>query len=635
MAADVQVYSNRYEVIREIGRGGMAEVYLARDQLLDRPVAVKVLHREFARDPQFVERFRREAQAAAALNHPNVVAVYDWGQEAGTSFIVMEYVDGRPLSDIVREGGARDPRTAARIAAHVAAALSFAHQRGLVHRDVKPGNILITPSGQVKVADFGIARFRATDGLTQTGAVMGTATYFSPEQAQGLDVDGRSDVYSLGVVLYEMLAGAPPFRNDNPVAVAYQHVSEEPEPLGRRAPGVPVPLQQITMRALVKDPERRYRSADEMRADLLRFERNQPVSEETRTALVVTLDDTPPATQLAPAAPPRGGIPPEVARKRRNPWGVAAVVLLLLALAALVGWLIYSQVGDQGGESRTTVTVPDVVNRPLPDARAALEALDLEVSVVRVASASVPEGIVTRQDPTKGTRITTGDTVKLTVSSGPRSVVVPDVSQQSYSDAEAALKARGLKVSRHDEPSDQPAETVIRTQPPAGARVEQGHTVQVVVSSGAAPVTVPDVAGADQVTATQTLADAGLRVDKTTRPSDTVPAGDVITTDPAPGTPVRRGDRVTIVVSSGPGMARTPNVIGQTESEARSTLDGAGFQVSVVREPSSSANEGRVIDQSPGGGTSAQTGSTVTITVGGGGSEPDGSGAGAGGDPGA
>ncbi len=616
MAADVQVFSNRYEVVREIGRGGMAEVYLARDQLLDRPVAVKVLHREFARDPQFVERFRREAQAAAALNHPNVVAVYDWGQEAGTSFIVMEYVEGRPLSEIIREGGARDPRTAARIAAHVAAALSFAHQRGLVHRDVKPANILITPSGQVKVADFGIARFRATDGLTQTGAVMGTATYFSPEQAQGLDVDGRSDVYSLGVVLYEMLAGEPPFRNDNPVTVAYQHVREEPPPLGRRAPEVPVPLQQVVARALIKDPARRYQSADDMRADLLRFERNQPVADETRTALVVTLDDTPPATQLAPTTRGPGGIPPEVARKRRNPWAVAAVVLVVLALAGLVAWLVYGQVGDQGGKARHPVTVPDVVNRPLPDARAAIEALDLKVKVVREASASVPEGIVMRQDPSKGTRITTGDTVQLTVSSGPRSVVVPDVSEQSYSDAEATLTGKGLKVTRQDEPSDQPAETVIRTQPPAGSRVEQGDTIRVVVSSGAAPVTVPDVAGADQVTATQTLADAGLRVAKATRPSDTVPSGDVITTDPAPGTPVRPGDTVTIVVSSGPGMARVPNVIGQSESDARAALAAAGFQVSVVREPSSADNEGRVVDQSPGGGSSGQTGSTVTITVG-------------------
>lgn len=632
MAADVQVYSNRYEVIREIGRGGMAEVYLARDRLLDRPVAVKVLHREFARDAHFVERFRREAQAAAALNHPNVVAVYDWGQEADTSFIVMEYVEGRPLSDIIREGGAREPRTAARIAAHVAAALSFAHQRGLVHRDVKPANILITPAGQVKVADFGIARFRATDGLTQTGAVMGTATYFSPEQAQGLDVDGRSDVYSLGVVLYEMLSGAPPFRGENPVTVAYQHVQETPEPLGRRAPDVPVALQQIVARAMAKDPARRYPSADEMRADLLRFERDQPVADQTRTALVVTLDDTPAAaaaTQMAPATRRTDGLPPEAARKRRNPWAVAGVVVVLLALAGLVGWLVYTQVGDQGGPDRRPVTVPEVVNQPLADARAALESRDLKVDVVRRASADFPTGIVMRQDPAGGTRATTGDTVRLTVSSGPKTVVVPDVSNQAFTDAEATLTAAGLKVARQDEPSDQPADTVIRTQPPAGSEVEQGATVRVVVSSGAAPVTVPDVAGADQVTATQTLADAGLRVTKTTRASDTMPAGNVITTDPAPGTPVRPGDTVTIVVSTGPGMARVPNVIGQTEADARATVTGAGFEVSVVREPSSPDNDGRVIDQSPGGGSSGQTGSTVTITVGSGGGGGGGGGDGA------
>src|ERR1700704_5366001 len=262
-----RVFSNRYEVQREIAQGGMAEVYLARDRLLDRPVALKALFPEFAREPSFVERFRREAQAAANLNHPNIVAIYDWGQEDGTYFIVMEYVEGNSLRDLMRSEAPIEPGKAAEITAEIASALAFAHRNGVVHRDVKPGNVLLTKSGTVKVTDFGIARAGASDGLTQTGSVMGTATYFSPEQAQGLAVDGRSDVYSLGVVLYELVCGGVPFVADSPVSVAYKHLREQPVPPSQRNTDVPPALEQIIMSALAKDPDHRYQSADDMRAD--------------------------------------------------------------------------------------------------------------------------------------------------------------------------------------------------------------------------------------------------------------------------------------------------------------------------------------------------------------------------------
>src|SRR4051812_27210446 len=288
-----QVFSSRYEIERHLARGGMAEVYVARDTLLDRPVALKVLFPELSADPTFVERFRREAQAAANLNHPNIVSVFDWGEADNTYFIVMEYVDGPTLRDLLRTEGRLHPDRAADIAADIAAALGFAHRNGVIHRDVKPGNVLISPTGQVKVTDFGIARAArdtAQENLTQTGTVMGTATYFSPEQAQGLPIDPRSDVYALGVVLYELVTGRAPFVGDNPVAIAYQHVREQPVPPSRTNPDVPPALEAIILRALAKSPDDRYASANELRNDLLAFREGRPVA--AQSAVPVAADTT-------------------------------------------------------------------------------------------------------------------------------------------------------------------------------------------------------------------------------------------------------------------------------------------------------------------------------------------------------
>src|SRR5438552_2867258 len=277
----LRVYNDRYEIVKHVARGGMAEVFLAKDLLLDRPVALKVLFPEFASDRSFVERFRREARSAANLNHPNIVSIYAWGQEDGTYFIVVEYVEGPPLRQVIREDGPLPAKQAAQIGVAIAAALAFAHKNGVIHRDVKPGNVLISPSGQVKVTDFGIARGGdAQEALTQTGAVMGTATYFSPEQAQGRPIDPRSDVYALAVVLYEMVVGRPPFSNENPVAVAYQHVRERPVPPRQRNPRVPAAYEAIVLKGLAKNPVNRYASAEAMRADLLRFLAGRPISAE-------------------------------------------------------------------------------------------------------------------------------------------------------------------------------------------------------------------------------------------------------------------------------------------------------------------------------------------------------------------
>src|SRR5437588_803700 len=491
------VFSNRYEIQRGIARGGMAEVYLARDQLLDRPVAVKVLFAEYARDPSFVERFRREAQSAASLNHPNIVAFYDWCQERGTYFIVMEYVRGRSLRDVVQVNGPFSARRTAEIGAEIAGALEFAHRNGVVHRDVKPGNVLLTADGDIKVTDFGIARAGTMEALTQTGAVMGTAAYFSPEQAQGLPVDGRSDVYSLGVVLYEMVTGAPPFTGESPVAVAYKHVREDPEPPAARAPDLPPDLQHIILTAMAKDADSRYQTADELRADLMRFVRGQPplggpvtglVADGTATAAVAS-------TQAAPVAALDGHDPDEHKRKRRG--ALVAGILGVVLIAAVIIALLAGAGGGGGGGP--TAEVPNVVNKPFTEADQALKLAGFKVSrkdvegkdppdvvpsqqllqqagfqvlVQSEPSDSVPTGRVTRTDPGANAQVKRGASVTMFVSTGPQTVDVPNVVGQTQAQASQALQQAGFQVFVSQQATNNPAENgrVLAQNPSGGAK---------------------------------------------------------------------------------------------------------------------------------------------------------------------
>jgi serine/threonine-protein kinase len=621
-----QVFSNRYLIERELAQGGMAEVYLARDQLLDRPVALKALFPEYAREPSFVERFRREAQAAANLNHPNIVAIYDWGQESGNYFIVMEYVEGRSLRDLIRANGTIDAPQAADIAAEIAAALAFAHRNGVVHRDVKPGNVVITQSGIVKVTDFGIARAGTSDGLTQTGSVMGTATYFSPEQAQGLAVDGRSDVYSLGVVLYEMVTGTVPFTGDSPVAVAYKHVREEPVKPTVRNPAIPPDLDQIILTAMAKDPDLRYQTADDMRADLLRFRRGRPLAAAPVTALVSEL---PTATTAAAAAGTaaytatmanpavavdergRQVTGPAYQKKRWNPWLVT--LLTLLGLAAVVGLILWLSLALGGDE--TKVDVPNVVGKTLDDASKELADKHLSVKVQQVPNETVAAGLVFAQDPKAGSSVSKSSTVTLKVSSGIGPVKVPDVTGQTVTAARKTLTDAHLDVVVDPgEPSSTvPKDSVIRTDPASGETVDAGSTVHIIPSAG---VTVPNVINLPQAEAAQTLQGAGFVVQVFTEKSDTVPAGNVTRTDPAPNSASSRGATVKMYVSTGTDQVTVPEERGKSATDARAELEGLGLRVSTVEAVSTPGNSGKVIDQNPSAGSKVAPGSTVVLTVG-------------------
>jgi serine/threonine-protein kinase len=603
----------------------MADVYLAEDQQLGRKVALKLLHRRFAENEGFVERFRREAQAAAGLQHPNVVGVYDRGAYDGTYYIAMEYLPGRTLKRLIRDEAPLDPVRAIDITIQILKAARFAHHHGVIHRDLKPHNVIVDDSGHAKVTDFGIARAGASD-MTETGSILGTAQYLSPEQAQGHAVSSSSDLYAIGVVLYEMLTGRVPFDAEQAVTIAIKHVSEAPTAPTAINPRIPPELEQVVMWAMNKNPADRPHDADQFIA-ALEHAKAAIVSGEAgqRTAAMAAVSALAGAGGGAPApptavaaAPPPVPVPlafdgdggPEDPRERGRRglfWALAVLIALLLAGGGVAAYLLTRP---------KQVVVPAVVNQSFDHARAELLNEGFKVSELTEPS-NHPDGIVFGQDPSGGAKVDKGSTVTLTVSTGPRKVTVPSVQNLPLANAKRLIERAGLKVGtvRPQSSDTLPKGIVISTTPPGQASAPVGSKVDIFLSSGKPQVKVPNVVGQSQSSAKSALQGAGFQVQTSTQTSSSTKAGTVISQTPSGGTQATSGSTVSLVVAKAPPKTSVPNVVGQSQASATSTLTGAGFKVKVSKQESSTVTAGDVISQSPSASSQATKGSTVTITI--------------------
>ena len=644
--------AGRYEVRSLIGRGGMAEVHLGFDTRLSRVVAIKMLRRDLALDSIFQARFRREAQSAASLNHPNIVAVYDTGEEIVSDatnrslaipYIVMEYVEGHTVKELISDGTAVPINEAIEIVSGVLSALQYSHANHLVHRDIKPGNIMLTPEGKVKVMDFGIAR-ALTDSqatMTQTNAVVGTAQYLSPEQARGETVDERSDLYSTGVVLFELLTGRPPFKGDSAVAVAYQHVEQIPPTPSSILSDIPDSLDRVVLKALAKNRDDRYRSAAEMLSDLQRVARGMDVgappadswaTEVLPSADLVGARAAVPAATSTVSAPAAGvsststSLPAvssdgdaaskaAAARKRRTAIIMTLVVIALLLIGGSV-WAL-----SRSAATPEAVSVPNVVGLSQADAKSQIEAagLEWELNPEKVASDTVEKDSVASTDPAGGAQAEKGSTVRVTISSGPDSVTLPDnLVGMSPDEARQAVEALGLKweVNSSKVASDTVAEgKVAQTNPSPGSKVKAGQTITAYLSSGSDQVEVPDLVGMSQDQARSALKAVGLELGNVTTVDSDKDKDRIVSQDPETGSKVKKGTTIAVSISTGKAaQVEIPTVVGISREDAEAQLKALGLTVT-VEEVSGSQPSGQVTAVEPGEGSKVDKNSTVKLKV--------------------
>jgi serine/threonine-protein kinase len=646
MSNEPTVINNRYQLVRRIGRGGMAEVHLAHDLLLDRDVALKILFPEHAVDPNFVERFRREAQAVAGLNHPNIVSVYDWGQTGNTYFMAMEYVEGRTLADLIRRHGKIEARNAAGAAMSIAEALAYAHRNNVVHRDIKPANILIGSNGAVKVVDFGIARALDAgheEGLTQDGAVMGTATYFSPEQAKGEGLDLRSDLYSLGIVLYEMLSGEPPFSGDSALATAYKQVNENPRPLAQLVPGLSIELNTIVAKCMTKNANRRYESAEKLRDDLRRYIDGKPTvagdeyravrnqaplmaaGEDEATTVMAPIGLDPNATVAMPPTPQTEVMPATMAPVEtlpeyddEQPSKRGYIIGAVVAAAVILGGVVFLVFG-MGGSSG--VTIPDVKGKTCDVAKAELEAAQFVVALNPAETVCDAAVVVQNQSPAALDTAKTGETITLVFPVA--GVQVPAVKGLTEEAARAAIEGAGFVFAKGPDVIDKTyalGQVAVQT-PEGGTQQPKASTITVNLSGGSGQLAVPTVV----VGQTTETAQAFLQADPykfvvtiAEEPSATVAKGLVIRTEPVVGQLVDKGAAVTLYVSSGPQPVAMPSVKGLAEADARARLTAVGLDATVEYADlaAGNVNIGKVISQGTTTGTMVTPGTKIVLTVG-------------------
>ncbi|MFF8989707.1 Stk1 family PASTA domain-containing Ser/Thr kinase [Streptomyces sp. NPDC014983] len=639
----------RYELGHVLGRGGMAEVYLAHDTRLGRTVAVKTLRADLARDPSFQARFRREAQSAASLNHPAIVAVYDTGEDyidgVSIPYIVMEYVDGSTLRELLHSGRKLLPERAMEMTIGILQGLEYAHRNGIVHRDIKPANVMLTRNGQVKVMDFGIARAMGDSGMTmtQTAAVIGTAQYLSPEQAKGEQVDARSDLYSTGCLLYELLTVRPPFVGDSPVAVAYQHVREEPQAPSVFDPEITPEMDAIVLKALVKDPNYRYQSADEMRADIEACLDGQPVGataamgavgyagygDDQATAALRPESPAAATTMLPPMNPDDGGFGyddrPDRRRQQPKKANTSTILLIVAGVLVLVGAILIGKYAFSGHGVNDKPSVPNFVGMSEKDARNTAGNVDLKVTVSdRKPCENQPKGLVCSQDREKGTKVAKNTTIGLVISTGAPKVTVPDVRGIQYDQAEAQLKEKGFNVERKDVVSTQTPGVVTAQNPQGGTSRQKGTTITLTVAKAEESVTVPnDLRGQSCESATTELTQLGLAPTctntPTTNPDDD---GKVLSTNLAAGQQVKKNTPIVINVGQLQQGQQTqvPNVTTRTLQEAQQILQQQGFTNIQVSGPND--DKARVVGQNPPPGTQADPANTQivlnTVDIGGG-----------------